>query len=390
MSTLTKPPVLNSEYINQMERLNANIGIIAAAYGSAMKPISWAEVQALVRSGFAKRVFAIGDQLICKKDNVELVWDVLAHNQDTPADPQFQYSMTIQLHNIYAGVQFDEREAFYYTSSGLSAGTYNITVSGHDWVAADVGKTFHFTLTQAVPAGGQLVFTQAYNASLSTGSVQSFSAGNSYTPIETAAMSEGNTGTDLGSITSNTTTASMNCMQRALLGSNNYKASAIRQWLNSDKAAGSVWSPQTNFDRAPSWRTSLKGWMNGLDADFLAVVGKTKFNVAKNTVCDGGGYDTLSDKFFLVSRENVFAGKENNIDEGGAYPYYSDYSDYQSASTGADKNRVKYLNGSASWWWLRSPHSGYAVYPRLVGNVGYIYGDVATYSIGAAPACNII
>ena len=377
-------------YEEKMDTQNALLAAIMAAQGGTIKPTSWNQVQALVRAGLASKVFAIGDQLVCQKDGATLAFDVIAFDQDTPADPQFTHSMTLQLHNIFAGVQFDEREAFYYTSAGLAAGTYKITVSGHDWVAADVGKTFQFTLTQAVPAGGQLVFTQAYNASLSTGSVQSFSAGNSYTPIETAAMSQGSSGTDLGSITTNTTTTSMNCMQRALLGSNNYKASAIRQWLNSDKAAGSVWSPQTNFDRAPSWRTSLKGWMNGLDADFLAVVGKTKFNVAKNTVCDGGGYDTLSDKFFLVSRENVFAGKENNIDEGGAYPYYSDYSDYQSASTGADKNRVKYLNGSASWWWLRSPNSGNATYPRHVhadGDIGYYD---ANSSGGAAPACNII
>ena len=377
-------------YEEKMDTQNALLAAIMAAQGGTIKPTSWNQVQALVRAGLASKVFAIGDQLVCQKDGASIAFDVIAFDQDTPADPQFTHSMTLQMHNIFAGVQFDEREAFYYTSAGLSAGTYKLTVSGHDWVAADVGKTFHFTLTQAVPAGGQLVFTQAYNASLSTGSVQSFSAGNSYTPIETAAMSEGNTGTDLGSITSNTTSASMNCMQRALLGSNNYKASAIRQWLNSDKAAGSVWSPQTNFDRAPSWRTSLKGWMNGLDADFLAVVGKTRFNVAKNTVCDGGGYDTLSDKFFLVSRENVFAGKENNIDEGGAYPYYSDYSDHQSASTGADKNRVKYLNGSASWWWLRSPYSGYAGSPRYVGADGSISGYYAGDSGGAVPACNII
>ena len=146
----------------------------------------------------------------------------------------------------------------------------------------------------------------------------------------------------------------------------------------------------TKFDRLPDWNSTLKGWMNGLDADFLAVVGKTTINTARNTVSDDGGYDTTKDKFFLLSRENVYAGKENSIDEGGAYPYYSNYSDHGSASTGADTNRIKYNGSSASWWWLRSPHSGTAYSPRYVYYGGGVYGGSAMYSIGAVPACNII
>lgn len=383
--------VSEEDYIEKMDTQNTLLAALVRAQGGSIKPTGWSDVQALVRAGLHKSVFAIGDQLICQKDGASIIWDIIGIDHDVPADPQFNHSLTLQMHKIFAGVQFDEREAFYYSEAGLAAGTYKFTVSGHDWVASDVGKTFQFTLAQALPAGGQLVFTAAYNASLGTGNVQSFAGGTSYTPIESVALTEGNSGTSLGSITSNTTTAEMNCMQRALLGSNNYTQSAIRQWLNSDAAAGSVWTPQTNFDRAPSWRTTLKGWKAGLDADFLAVVGATKFNVAKNTVCDGGGYDTLEDEFFLVSRENVFAGKENNIDEGGAYPYYSDYSDHSSASTGADKNRIKYSGSSAFWWWLRSPNTGYAYHPRHVhsdGNVGSFNG--AIFAGGAVPACNII
>ena len=55
-------------------------------------------------------------------------------------------------------------------------------------------------------------------------------------------------------------------------GSNNYAQSAARQWLNSDAAAGSVWTPTNKFDRAPFWATSKAGFMKGLPADFLAAV----------------------------------------------------------------------------------------------------------------------
>lgn len=382
--------VSEDTFAEKMDTQNAILTAILDSQGGQLMPTSWNNVQALVRAGLASRVFAIGDQLICQKDDSNLVWDIIGIDHDIPADPQFSHSLTLQLHNIFQGVQFDEKEAFYYTASGLSAGTYKITVSGHDWVAADVGKTFQFTLTQAVPAGGQLVFTQAYNASLSTGSVKSYASSSATTEIETAAMSEGSSGTSLGSIDKTTVTDSMNCMQRALLGSSNYKASAIRQFLNSDKAAGSVWTPQTNFDRPPSWAASLKGFLNGLDADFLASVGVTKFKVTRNTVNESGGYDTLEDKFFLLGRENIFAGQENSIDEGGAYPYYSDYSDSQTATTGADKNRIKYSGANASWWWLRTPGAGAAYYPRGVYTDGGVNDYIAINSSGCVPACNII
>lgn len=83
---------------------------------------------------------------------------------------------------------------------------------------------------------------------------------------------------------------------------NNYKESAVREWLNSDKVAGSVWTPATNYDRPPSWVSNKAGFMNGMDADFLAVIGKTTKVTCRNNVTDGGGSDTTKDKFFLLSR----------------------------------------------------------------------------------------
>ena len=44
----------------------------------------------------------------------------------------------------------------------------------------------------------------------------------------------------------------MNHAHRLRYGSNRYKESAIRQWLNSDKAGGTWWQPQSEFDRPPT------------------------------------------------------------------------------------------------------------------------------------------
>ena len=354
------------------------------------KPTSWAKVQEIVRAGKAAEVFSIGDQLVCNKGTTALTWDVLGIDHDTPTDPQYTHSLTLGLHDCWTDtMQLCEKQAFYYAENGLAAGTYNITVGAHTWVSGDVGKTIQFTLTQNVPAGGQLVFQQAYNVSLVGASINSFASATSTTAIETVTMSEGSSGTSLGTINL-AINGNLNSIQRALLGSNNYKNSAIRQWLNSSAAAGSVWTPQTNFDRPPTWASSARGWMNDLDEDFLAVIGNTTIKTARNTVCENGGYDTTSDKFFLLAKENVYMGKENNVDEGGVYPYYQSFSDLGAAGTGNDSNRVKKRNGTDQIWWLRSPISGHGGNFRNVIATGAMSSNNANNANGVVPVCNII
>jgi hypothetical protein len=202
-------------------------------------------------------------------------------------------------------------------------------------------------------------------------------------------MSEGSDGTDLGNV-ANAISGNTNSIQRALLGSNNWADSALRQYINANKAAGSVWTPKTKWDRPPSWASTTDGLLYGMDEDFLNVIGDVTKVTALNTVSDGGGSVTTTEKFFLVSRTEVYGGNENNIAEGVAYPYYSDYSDLPAPGTGDDSNRIKYRNGSAKYWWLRSPTSGNAYGVRYVYLSGSVYDNVVTYSLGVAPACCII
>lgn len=111
----------------------------------------------------------------------------------------------------------------------------------------------------------------------------------------------------------------------------------------------------------------------------------------RNNVTDGGGSDTTKDKFFLLSRRELFMGDEvSSVKEGEPYPYYSDYSDYTSPNTGADSNRVKYKNGSPQWQWERTPHAGISSGVRLVSSTGSLNFSDAYSSRGVAPACNVI
>lgn len=332
---------------------------------------SWADVQKAVRSGMANKVFAIGDQLTCQRDGVNLVWDVIGIDHDTPADPQFTHSMTLQLHDCFpTNMQFDAREAFYYCETALEAGTYHFTVGSTD---------YQFTLESDIAAGSQLILNFTAGAP-STITVSATKGG---------AVSEGSVTVTAGSDGSEL--MGVNDINRARYDSNNYKESAIRQWLNSSAAAGSVWTPQTDFDRPPSWAASTAGFLNGMDADFLAAIGKTHIVVVRNTVTDGGGSDEMDDKFFLLSRREVFGGNEiANVIEGEPYPYYANYSDLSAAAISADSNRIKYRAGTAQYWWLRSPYVGKSEGTLSVYPAGAVYDVYASSSYGVAPACCII
>ena len=381
--------VSEETFSEKMDTQNQFLASLVEAQGGTLKPTSWANVQALVRAGLHKNVFAIGDQLVCSKGEGTLTWDIIGIDHDTPADSQFTHSLTLQLHDCLSStMQYDAPEALYYAASGLSAGTYNFTIqSGYDETYGG-GKTYQFTLTQDVPVGGQLTFGWANNTQAVNAKITSYSGATSTTQIEQVSVTEGNGGTSLG--TTDGTNTNVNHIHRVRFGTNNPLQSALRQFLNSDKSAGNVWTPQTNFDRPPAWAGNTAGFMSDLDSDFLAVIGKVNKTTALNTVTDGGGSITLDDKFFLLSRSEVYGGLENNINEGSPYPYYKDYSNLSEAGETADINRIKYRNGTAQLWWLRSPYAVAANSVRGVSTGGIVsqYSPSGVY--GVAPACNII
>ena len=351
---------------------------------------SWYGVRDIVRRGLASRFFQVGDLLVSERDGSQITWQIIGIDQDTPVDTQYTHSLTLCTVDCINELQFDSKEAMFAFDEGLAAGTYHFTVGAQPWFPDDVGKTVQFTLASDIPAGGQIVFGNAYNATMIGATISVYAGPTATSASETATLSEGTDGTDLGTL-SNATSGAMNSVQRGFLGSNNYNESAIRQYLNSDKAAGSVWAPQTKWDRPPSWAASTAGLLYRMDPEFVSVIGKVKKRTAKNTVTDGGGYIDTEEKVFLLSNTEVYAGTNNSVDEGGPYRYFSEFSDLSSAGTGADSNRIKYRNNVAKYWWLRSPGTGYAyapfgTYPS--GAVGSGLGAAGGY--GVAPACCIV
>ena len=166
---------------------------------------------------------------------------------------------------------------------------------------------------------------------------------------------------------------------RKSYGNNRYLYSNIRQWLNASAAAGSWYSNQHTADAAPDYATTKAGFMSYFSNDFLAVIGKTKIKTVKASV-DGGSYEEMANEYFyLPSTTEVGLANENNIAEGTLFPYFD-----------SNDKRKKSYNGSATYWWLRTPDYSYSVGVRGVNTDGTLSDYYACNARGVAPACNII
>ena len=365
----------------QMDTMNENLGKIAAAVGSQVDISTWEGIQKAVRSGIAKDILPVGSQLAVNHSVYGTrLFDVVAHDYLKSVHDENAHTMTIQQHDLLPSTQFDAPEAFYYAEAELPAGTYNFTLATaySSWAEG----TYQFTLTNPVPKGGQLAISGYADAAMTARQVRSYANQTTTTATESVAITAGSGGTNLG-----TFGEGLNHSHRVSYGSNNYKESAMRQFLNSSAAAGSVWTPQTKFDRPPSWQTSLAGYKAGLDQNFLAVVGKVVLPCSANNIYEApdssiakGAKYTLNDEFYLASRAEIFGSHDVN-DDTVLFPFYEG---------AGNADRIKYRDGSAANWWLRTPYSGNAGNVRRVYSDGTVDYGHARNATGLAPACTIV
>ena len=367
----------------QFDLMNENLAKIAKAVGSQVDITTWAGIQKAVRAGIAPDILPVGTQLLVKHSVYgEHLYDVVAHDYLKSVHDENAHTMTLLCHDQIAAIQFDSAEAFYYAEAELPAGTYNFTLATaySSWAAG----TYQFTLTQALPKGGQLSISGYATAAMTARQVRAYASRTATAVTESVAITSGNAGTSLG-----TFGTELNHSQRVSYGSNNYKESAIRQFLNSPSAAGSVWTPQTKFDRPPTWMTSLAGFVGGFDDEFLSVIGEVivpcstnnTYEAPDSTVAKGEKY-TVTDKFYLASQREIFGNNSESVaDDSVLFPYYE----------GADAaDRIKYRDGSAAVRWMRTPPSWHAGTVLCVNSTGTLNGDSAIYGYGCSPACTIV
>ena len=190
-------------------------------------------------------------------------------------------------------------------------------------------------------------------------------------------------------------------------GNNRYSVSNIDHWLNSTASAGQWYSPQRSTDQSPNSTSVVSknpydtdaGFLNGFDARFIAAIQDTTIKVARNTVTDGGGYDTLVRKVFLPSLAELFNQTENSIMEGSLLQYFqantnairiAKISNYCAQDNNSHAGSSSVTAGTASYYWMRTPNSSVSYGVRRVGSGGSLnYDDANDGSDGVRPLCNL-
>lgn len=305
----------------------------------------------------------VGQQITCQRGNDTLSWDVVDYDSTAKV-------VTLCMHDVLPdNMQFEPSQALMYCEDGLAAGSYTFKQ----------GNTqCYFTLTQAIPAGGQLRAT--------TSEFQTYESTTATTQIESGTVSTETIdgATNLGQ----TGTGNLNHHDRVTYGSNNFGESGILQWLNSDSPANTPLPRLTKFSRP--YVPTKAGFKAGLDADFLACIQDTVWKCSANDVYEcpaslggiakkGNPY-TVTAKFALASEIEVFGEYGGTQDGGTVWDLY----------VGAEAtDRIKYYNNTARSWWLRSPLWYITSNVRSVNTSGAGYYSFAYDSNGGAVACKI-
>lgn len=406
MSKVTKPVVLDEtakQVVAQMQLQNEILTSLAS--GINYKPTSIKDVLNVVRAGQASKVFQVGDQIIVPWTDIttgqkyDVPLDIVSFGTSALQDGEELPSMTVQWH--YAtpfGVQFNQYQAFFYSTEELPAGTYNIEI-GTSWGTHCVaGKSYQFTLTKPVPAGGQLAgFRGAPDQAPSSWKVYSYNSKTAVDAIEIVAVTEGSSGTKLGVLKTGGD-GKLNCLQRTAYGYNRWSQSAMRQWLNSDKGVGEWWTPQNDFDRCPDELATKAGFLTGFDADFLEILRPTKVVTALNTVTDSTSsnsvdpLETTYDKIYLPALEQMFI-EPQLAGEGSTWDYWKrasnmttkmkQYQTYPQIRTFAIENHT-----SPQTVRLRSANRGDSYGTWYVSSSGTVSDSAAIYAGRCAPACD--
>ena len=148
-------------------------------------------------------------------------------------------------------------------------------------------------------------------------------------------------------------------------GNNRYIYSNLRQWLNSDAAAGQWYTAQHSADQAPDsshvWNgynayNTIAGFLNGFTANERAALLATTITVGKSST-DGGGTETCVDKVFPLSCTEVNLSGDHVC--GSKLAIFSDNSSrIATVSASAAANSNYDVDANQAWYyWLRDAYA---------------------------------
>ena len=138
--------------------------------------------------------------------------------------------------------------------------------------------------------------------------------------------------------------------------------------------------------------SDIHSWLNGtflnlFDANIREAIKQVKIPYHNGTGSSGSvasGANGLSCKIFLLSGYELgWTRSDNNY-----FPVDGAKLDYFTAGTGsaANNKRIAKYNGSATYWWTRSPDTNYSYYVWYVYSDGDYYSDWYDNTHGVRPA----
>ncbi len=289
---------------------------------------------------------AADDTVVVHVQASKIEFDVVDIDYDVPVNDAIDHTLALWTSDLllYDSIPFCPAQKLVSVREALPAGTYNITLIRHTSMGQYQSNGYN---KGQITAGTFITYDASYNI------------------IEQGLVcTEGSGGTSLGTTTASNPTykteAKLNFTERQFYGSNRWIHSANKEWLNSDApgaASGQIaswWTASDEFDMPV--RSTLPGFLHGLDPAFRAIIQKVRKRTAKS-IADGSGYEDTEELIF-----------EPSMTELGA----------------SNDDRIRYHNGTARYYWLRSPNPSYANIERYVSPSGALNYNYAYYAFGVS------
>lgn len=415
-----------------LSNLSDSLSTVASlATSSVWGNVALGRVQQWVRNGTAKQYLEVGDQL-----QVPYTWQGTTYNwvldvwhhvdgsddshpkttiMNSAGQEETRSGMFLGSH--YASpmqVPMNSQEAFMIPRKEMPAGAYQFTVKvnyvwGSGFAKTAGSRTYSFTLKNSISSAntGNYMFVWNGGYANQITKVSVYSSWNSSTPIETCAVTEQASGTNLGTCSelfASSDWAQFNNIQRACYGSNNWQYSSGRSWLNSDDA---VWhdSKVTTFHRISSL-DGQPGFLTGFDDSFKSIIVQQKNVTVPHPIDTNNAYGTSTtyDRVWLPSAiqhnfNNYLSNTEDGVKaEGFSLDYwknlatYNDHGTWQGWETYGElrtyalgnKAQSRHVFFRSATRWGRS-----ASYFGIVNSCGTVSGGYASGGACVQPAFTI-
>lgn len=369
---------------------------VIAQTNIAHSNMDWNSVQTIVADGAGEKAFAIGTQLIEKwtdtadSKEYDMPWQVNHFEDVTLENGEVVPGMWLQTHYALPfGIQFSHQRAFLACPDGLSAGTYHFDFAQAFGNNVKPSINYQFTLTKPVEKGGRLAGCYgAPDQAPSNWKVYSYGK-DGITLNETVNVTVGSGGTNIGTIPYQKRSGNLNSVQEMAYGSNRWKKSALRQYLNSNKPKGQWWNPQDQWDICPDQLAGKDGFLCGMPEEMLSSLKKVKVSTFANTVNDEGMEDITYDYVTLPSLAQIYA-QTQIAGEGDPHTYWkrksgksSPHEWYQN-----DPNMITYSvanKTTAKYVHLRSAYRSNANGQWYVNSTGNILNGNTSSAFNCSP-----